>query len=981
MIHIQKKRFGKNTLAIIITASVLALLVIGYIVVDAVINMGLTDAPDGSTATQPPEIIDGEALYNGNKAVMYPATSSSKIKRVTVSANDFPGYDGYFSVAKDEDGVFYYYYRDDSGNGQVYYPPICYYEDGFEYTSLYSVADDGMNTYKLIYLLSALSIPYFDERIELIPDEKGQYGKQLATYGLDEQSRDAITVTYLDENDEEVTYTVYVGNKLVTGIGYYIQISGRNYVYTSSAAENLSYALNGFASFISPTLVMSGNETDNAQIPLLTTSYKQWKNVVFDSKDEWGNVKEVLDYVKSGSEVVVTAKTIDPLFDVLDTDTKNDGYTIGEFEQISFDLEFLAGRSNVERFINTIVGKAVKSYEDSPILATVCSVNIPVEFAENADSVKYTYKISAIESVLADDGEYTEGAVGDNNLIKVTYEYLVDGVAPETQDSFFGHLSHAVIDLNDERIPSDVREYLSSCEVGYIKTDLASFDVIYTKDSATKRTVQYIINDITVINEIKNDSLYVVDKVTENSIVTYSYSLVSGGEVIEEGTETIAIADVPEDDELYTAIKAALLDQGTQSDYNKLVYEQVGYYQLAMDFLTYEISSIDYFVSKELITAFRFVNMSERDAFFAEAIHENALPSNHKYANYAIDWASCEYVAKLLGGIGVGSSSTNFEGLSGTEVVDVGLTPKNMKEYGLYAYTIYFELPRAIMSVDDDFEWLDTVGFTLYISEKQTDGTRYVGSDMYDTVVKMDGDTLYFVEESFIDFWARRDLVMIDYTKLDYVSATVNFDSFKGKYDFDVRHPDAWLTSDGLTFVKPDDSVSSEAYEAINVFVSVSGDYTDTKLSEYIGLYGQNFHLANVYNLAAGITGGTGLSIGYDTAGDAYFKNFLHATYSISYVGTLTEAEIADARSREAVLTLSFKVDESSAYEYAYDFHYTKEGKVAVVMYRFDSVTGVRYGESCNFYISNFALKKIVNSISDLVNGNPVVVDEGYRDY
>ena len=981
MIQVQKKRFGKNAIAIIVTASILALLVIGYIVVDAVINMGLTDASDGSNATQPPEIIDGEALYNGKKAVMYPATSSSKIKRVTVSANDFPGYDGYFSIAKDDDGTFYYYYRDDMGNGQVYYPPICYYEEGFEYTSLYAIADDGMNTYKLIYLLTALSVPYFDERIELIPDEKGHYGKQLATYGLDEQSRDAITVTYLDDNNEEVSYTVYVGNKLVTGVGYYIQIAGRNYVYTSSAAENLSYALNGFASFISPTLVMSGSEMDNAQIPLLTTSYKQWKNVVFDSKDEWGNVKEVLDYVKASAEVVVTARTLEPVLDVLDTDSQNDGYTISEFDKISLDLESIENRKYLGRLAKVLDGNAVKSYEDSPLLATVYSVNIPVKFPESNDTVKYTYKISAIESVLTDDGEYTEGIVGDNNLIKVTYEYLVDGVAPETQDSFFGHSSHAIIDLNDDRIPSDVREYLSSCEVGYVRADNASFDVVYTKDTATKLTAQYIINDITVINEIKDDSLYVVDKVTENSIVTYSYSLLSGGEIIEEGTETIALADVPEDDELYTAIKAALLNQGVQSDYNKLVYEQVGYYQLMMNFVTYEIKSVDYFVSRELITAFRFVNMSERDAFFAESIHANALPSDHKYANYAIDWATCEYVAKLLGGIGAGSSSTNFEGLSGTEVVEVGLSPENMKEYGLYAYTIYFELPRAIMSVEDDFEWLSTVGFTLYISEEQTDGTRYVGSDMYDTIVKIDGDTFYFVEESFIDFWARRDLVMIDYTKLDYVSATVNFDEFKGTYDFDVRHPDAWLTSEGLTFVKPDDSVSSETYEAINVFVSVSGDYTDTKLSEYIGLYGQNFHLANVYNLAAGITGGTGLSIGYDAAGDAYFKNFLHATYSISYVGTLTEAEIADARSREAVLSLAFKVDESSAYEYAYDFHYTKEGKVAVVMYRVDSATGVRYGESCNFYISNFALKKIVNSISDLVNGNPVDAGEGYRDY
>ena len=123
-----------------------------------------------------------------------------------------------------------------------------------------------------------------------------------------------------------------------------------------------------------------------------------------------------------------------------------------------------------------------------------------------------------------------------------------------------------------------------------------------------------------------------------------------------------------------------------------------------------------------------------------------------------------------------------------------------------------------------------------------------------------------------------------------------------------------------------------------------------------------------------------GLTVGYDTAGDSNFKDFLRVLYSVSYVGSLTEEEIADAKSREAVLTLSFKVEQSSAYEYAYDFHYTSEGKVAVVMYRIDTITGVRHSESCNFYISNFALKKIVNALSDLTNGVYINVGEGFRD-
>lgn len=984
MIQVQKKRYGKNFIAIIITAAVLALLIAGYIVVDAIIKSGIADPAD-QTQSKPIELIDGEAYHNGVTPVMYPSTSSTKITRVTVSAYDFEGFDGFFSIAREEDGMLYYYYRNESGDAEIYYPPICVYEDGFEYTSLYAATDDGMNAYKLSYLFAALAVPYFDERIELVADESGQYGKQLAAYGLDEEHRDAITVTYLDGNNKEATYTIYIGNKLVNGVGYYLQIAGRNYVYASSSAENMKYALDGFASFISPTITMAGGDMDNAQVPLLTTSYKQWKNVLFDSKDEWGKVKDVLDCVKDGTEVVITAKIKKPLGDTLDKDGVNEGYSITVSDKISIDLESLAKRASFDNFRKAIIGKAVKSYEENPLLATVISPTLAVKFAEGADSVTYTYKITAIESVIADGAEYTEGAVGENSLIKVKYNYLVDGEEPESQIGILGHQSYAIIDLTDERIPLSVREYLAGEDIGAVKEANATFDVTYTKANATKRTGQYVINDITVISEIKGDDIVVVDTVTENSIVTYSYTLLSSdgktSEVIKEGVETIALSEIKADDELYQAVKAALIGQSVKRDYNKLAYEYEAYYQLAMDFETYEISSIDYFVSRELITAFKFVNQSDRDAFFSEAIHKNDLPEGHKYANYAIDWASCEYVAKVLGGIGVGSSSTNFEGLKGNKVVDVGLTPENMEEYGLYAYTIYFELPRAIFAVGDDFEWLSKTGFTLYISEKRTDGTRLVGTDMYDTIVEIDGDVLYFIEESFIDFWARRDLVMIDYTKLNNLSVNVNFNEFKGKYDFKVDHPEAWITPDGLTFTKPDSSTSSEVYNAINVFASVSGDFSDTKLSQYIGLYGQNFPLGSVYNLAAGITGGMGLTVGYDTAGDSNFKDFLRALYSVSYVGSLTEEEIADAKSREAVLTLSFKVEQSSAYEYAYDFHYTSEGKVAVVMYRIDTITGARHSESCNFYISNFALKKIVNALSDLANGVYINVGEGFRDY
>ena len=60
----------------------------------------------------------------------------------------------------------------------------------------------------------------------------------------------------------------------------------------------------------------------------------------------------------------------------------------------------------------------------------------------------------------------------------------------------------------------------------------------------------------------------------------------------------------------------------------------------------------------------------------------------------------------------------------------MGLTPEVKKHYGLYAYTVYFELPRQIYVSDgtysdtlDDYDSAYTIGFTLYISEEKPDKT------------------------------------------------------------------------------------------------------------------------------------------------------------------------------------------------------------------------------------------------------------------
>ena len=83
----------------------------------------------------------------------------------------------------------------------------------------------------------------------------------------------------------------------------------------------------------------------------------------------------------------------------------------------------------------------------------------------------------------------------------------------------------------------------------------------------------------------------------------------------------------------------------------------------------------------------------------------------------------------MLGGIyqNTGATASGFSGAT----VALGLTAENMEKYGLYAYKIYFELPRGIYDTSGEeleegenpyndnlasYGWYSTLGFNLYIS-------------------------------------------------------------------------------------------------------------------------------------------------------------------------------------------------------------------------------------------------------------------------
>ncbi len=967
MIQVKKKKFGKKELGIVICASVLLLLIVGYAVINSLINAGVFNGNannGGSSVSAPTDIREGESVFN-NHGVVYPYLPKSNILSVTVqSHNDSfimrrPGTD---EEGKYE-GYFVFYYEKDNGELDVYYPDILTEEPDTSYTSFYSIeGSDGLNAYKIDYLCAAIGALYFDNRIE--PEENR--AAQLNRYGLTAEKRETIFIDYLDEKGEKQSYKLFVGDKLITGRGYYFMLEGRDYIYTSVSGDTLSYLLGDFESFLHSRIVAEGLPTDSLYEPYLTSDYKQWTNT-YHSMNNGG----LGMHVAKDSEVVIYADLLTPKYESDGDSNIGDGYDRNGYSVDLVDLKYVSGRPEFERITALLLANPVGSYEGNEILATVVT-----NINEAVLGKTYSYSIYGIESVLTDDAEYTETGypVGDNDLIKVNYAAQLDGEPVSDEEC------HAVIDLNDPLIPEDVRAALREARVGdYLNL---GYDVTYTEENSVMRDMKLVITDINIIAHIdENGKITYPDKITEDSVVTYSYKyLVDDYEIGKEGRATVSLAAITEGNNL--TVKEALIGRGIESGMELVALSDKMYCQSFADFITYKIREIRGFVEKEMIVSFEFVNASERDPFYGESIYKNTLENENKF--YALDSMACQDVTFLLGGIGSGGNSQQSAGLVGTETVAVGLTPSVMDRYGLYdGYTVYFELPRGISVVGsdseglDDYRYLSTLGFTLYISKEQSDGTRYVASTMYDIVVKIDGTKFDYLEKSFEEYWARRNLIMIDYKLIDKVDVSIGTSDIYGKYSFNVDHKTIYIVDNEHYDERPE--TGGTEYDELNITVTpLTDEYSDTAFSEILEREGRDsLTLANLYDRVAGQL----TAIGHDTAGAANFKEFLRLIYGVYYVGTMTAQEQAAAfESAPKIFSMAFTLT-NSPYGYVYDLYRASDRRVMVHIYRCDPSGNPLLGtgdEVSGFYISTFAAKKIINAVTSMLNGENIDVDASY---
>ena len=991
---IVERKLNKAQLAIIWLLVASILLAAAYATVIVIANKRAQNST-GSSAKPALTPMEGESLYL-NQLVAYPTVQEGEITFIQIK-NDY----GTFGVSRypNDLGNFLFHYYIDGQEGAIpYTPPIISAEGEYNYESLYAVeSGDGYGMiYYLTYLCSAIGTPYVTERIELpkggedaTAEEKAKREAMLREYGLTTSEltqvyfefgkRDEKTGHIIESSEDD--HIILIGKKALSGSGFYFMVDGRDCVYYTSS-EYFKYAMAGFHEFVKGMLVAEGLDGESVYGPYLTTDFKEWTTTVYKNEADKVFLNTDPAYKNFDNPNVIVngsyVTSIDKGLEFVPGENAFSGYERVENTQFNFDLEALEKHPQYETIKNALVGKNVGKYVGNEILITLLS-----ELSESKDKLLtlgeeptvYDYTVTKIESVTKGGEERDDGTVSESDeLIRLTYRYTVGGVTVQ-------HDCHGVIEL--KYLPETEKAKLIGQAIG-VELEPITLTVAYTKENALVSSEKYVLTAVTSIFTVDDagTGAIMTDTITEYTYVNINYYSVVGGVKGETKSAVVRLADIKDTDKL-APLKELLLGKG-KGTYNEVVYNTDYYYEIMREFVTYEISEIEYFVANEIVVSFRFENASERDPFYADTFFKNTL--ENEYRLYGLNAGSCETAVKLLGGIGTDSNSA--VGLSGTTVA-IGLTLDNMEKYGLFAHKIYFEMPRGIFdaseeagtSEDDvlsDFDWLTTLGFTLYISdstydEKTGERIRYIGSDMYDLIAKVPAADFDFLEYGFVEFWARRNVLMMDITKLQGLRLEFNMSDLQGEYNFEVKFEEAYGGyMDGKYVISSNQFAGSSAFDQETIMVKASDDAFSTAFTNKFGK-GTWGDLSVIYNETMG-----GGNVAYypnsrDTLGAAYFNSVYETLQLTTYLDVLTEEEQAKAHENEPILRMHFRVEDKE-YFYTYDFYRLDDRRVVVSLYRSDSDGNMikSLGEVSDFYISTFAFKRIVNQYCYLLNGKAV---------
>ena len=229
---------------------------------------------------------------------------------------------------------------------------------------------------------------------------------------------------------------------------------------------------------------------------------------------------------------------------------------------------------------------------------------------------------------------------------------------------------------------------------------------------------------------------------------------------------------------------------------------------------------------------------------------------------------------------------------------------------------------------------------------------------------------------SFLDYYARRNVVLVNYANIKHVSLDFYMDDFFGGYEFATEVQTVWVGG-GQTYLEKPENVSTQEYSFLSVDASLRGDNSGNRLTDYLAASGaSSMTLRDLYNAVASEEYGQNVSLmsGYSTLGAASFQDMLLLLFNTYYLGNLTEEEQKAGLEEKVLMKLSFTVEGSKKDVYTYEFRRIDDRRVMVSVYNpgYDNTVS-------DFYITTFAFKKIVNNFDKLLNGVTIDSESAYK--
>jgi hypothetical protein len=294
------------------------------------------------------------------------------------------------------------------------------------------------------------------------------------------------------------------------------------------------------------------------------------------------------------------------------------------------------------------------------------------------------------------------------------------------------------------------------------------------------------------------------------------------------------------------------------------------------------------------------------------------------------------------------------------------------------------KLSEEYLDTLDDYTYYGTLGFNLYISRENPDGTRYIASEAFDLIAKIDSSKMEFLNYGFTDFYARRNLILANVKNMAEFNVEFFMDDLYGTYNGKLNHEELYVYN-GKTYSKSaltaEQLSLSTKVDGVTVVIKPEGECVETEFSKALAAANTDYMSLFEFYDREYVQG--------DTKGTDNFREFIQMIFYTYYGGTKTpeeQEELLEGADMLMRISLSMGDFDSSgsysylsAYEYVYEFYRVSDREVMVKVYQRNRTnhSDVRASVS-DFYISTFAFKKIANAYLGILNKEDISIDSTY---